>query len=115
MDSIDGLPRSNIGNESIWGIVDRLTKNAHLIPVKSTRTAPVLAKLFMKNIVRLHGVPSSIVSDGDALFTSEFWKSLQDVLGTKLKMTTAYHPQIDGQNKRVNKVLVDLLRACVLD
>ena len=115
MDFIDGLPRSNRGNEGIWIIVDRLTKSAHFIPVKSTRTAPVLAKLFLKNIVRLHGVPSSIVSNRDALFTSKFLKSVQDVLGTKLKMSTVYHPQTDGKTKRVNKVLEDLLRACVLD
>ena len=72
MDFIDWLPRSRRGNESIWVIMDRLTKSAHFIPVKSTRTAPVLAKLFMKNIVRLYGVPSSIVNERDVLFTSEF-------------------------------------------
>ena len=72
MDFINRLPRSNKENESIWVIVDRLTKSAHFILVKSTRMALVLAKLFMKNIIRLHGVPSSIVSDRDALFTSEF-------------------------------------------
>lgn len=115
MDFIDGMPRSNRQNESIWVIVDRLTKSAHFIPLKSTRTAPVLAKLFIKNIVRLHGIPSSIVSDRDSLFTSKFWKSLQEILGTKLKISTAYHSQTDGQTERVNKVLEDLLRACVLD
>ena len=72
MDFIDGLPRSSRGNESIWVIVDRLTKSAHLIPVMSTRTAPSLAKLFIKNVVRLHRIPSSIVSDRDSLFTSKF-------------------------------------------
>lgn len=68
-----------------------MTKSAHVILVKLTRTAPVSAKLFVKNIVRLHEITSSIVSDIDALFTSEFWNSLQEVLGTKLKMSTAYH------------------------
>lgn len=72
--------------------MDRLTESARLIPVNSTGTTPVLAKLFMKNIVRLHGIPNSIVSDRDALLTNEFWKSLEDVLGTKLKTSTAYHP-----------------------
>lgn len=72
MDFIDELPRSNRENESIWVIVDRLTKSAHFIPIKLTRTTSVLAKLFMKNIVRLHEIPSSIVSDRDPLFTSEF-------------------------------------------
>ena len=79
MDFIDGLPRSNKGNESIWVIVDILTKSAHFILVKSTKTALGLAKLFVKNIVRLHGIPSGIVSDRDALFTSKFWRSLQRV------------------------------------
>ena len=91
MDFIDGLPRSNQENESIRVIVDRLTKSAHFILVKSTRMTPVLAKLFMKNIVRLHGIPSSIVSDRDSLFASEFWKSPQETIDTKLKMSTAYH------------------------
>ena len=76
MDFIDGLPRSRKGNESIWVIVDRLTKSAHFIPVRSNRTAASLAQLYVKEVVRLHGVPSSIVSDRDPLFTSEFWRSL---------------------------------------
>ena len=71
-DFIDGLLRSSRGNENICIIVDILTKSAHFIPVKSTRTAPILAKLFMKNVVRLHGIPSSIVSDRDSLFTTKF-------------------------------------------
>lgn len=91
VDFIDGLPKSSRGNESIWVTMDSLTMNARFILVKSTRTAPVLAKLFMKNIVRLHGVPNSIVSDKDALVTSEFWNILQEVLGTKLKMGIEYY------------------------
>ena len=96
MDFIDGLPRSRSGHSSIWVIVDRLTKSAHFVPIKSSRTASHLAKLYVKEIVRLHGVPSSIVSDRDPLFTSHFWKSLQQALGTKLNFSTAYHPQSDG-------------------
>lgn len=115
MDFIDGLPRSQRGNESIWVIVDRLTKVAHFIPISSQRNADRLAQLYIREVVKLHGVPISIVSDRDALFTSEFWKSLQSALGTRIDMGTAYHPQTDGQTERVNQILEDMLRACVLD
>ena len=115
MDFIDGLPRTRRGNERIWVIVDRLTKSAHFIPVKSTRTAFSLAELYMKEIVRLHGIPSSIVCDRDPLFTSRYWKAFQGTMGTKLNLSTAYHPQTDGQTERVNQILEDLLRACIID
>lgn len=115
MDFIDGLPRSRSGHDSLWVIVDRLTKSAHFLPVRSTRTVPLLAKLYVKEIVKLHGIPTSIVSDHDPLFTSGFWKALQKALGTQLSFSTAYHPQSDGQTERVNQILEDLLRACVLD
>ena len=110
MDFIDGFPRSRRGNTSIWVIVDRLTKSAHFIPIKSRRTVASLASLYLKEIVRLHGIPSSIVSDQDPIFTSEFWRSLQEAVGTQLCLRTAYHPQTDGQTERVNRVLEDLLR-----
>ena len=97
------------------GYVDRLTKSAHFIPVKPTRTAASLAEIYVKEIVRLHGVPSSIVSDRDPIFTSQFWEALQTALGTRLSLSTAYHPQTDGQTERVNRILEDLLRACILD
>ena len=77
MDFVDGLPRSRKGSTSIWVIVDRLTKSVHFIPVKSKRTASGLASIYLREIVRLHGVPSSIVSDRDLIFTSQFWNSLQ--------------------------------------
>ena len=96
-------------------IVDRLTKSAHFIPIKSKRTAPFLASLYIREVVRLHGVPSGIVSDRDPLFTSEFWRSLQKALGTQQRLSTAYHPQTDGQTERVNRVLEDLLQMCILD
>ena len=76
MDFIDGFPRSSRGNESIWVIVNSLNKSVHFIPVMLTRTTPILAKLFMKIVVRLHGIPVSIINDRDSLFTSKFWKSL---------------------------------------
>lgn len=92
MDFIDGLPRTKKGNEGMWVIVDRLTKSAHFIPVKATRTAASLAEIFLKEIVRLHGVPVGIVSDRDPIFTNKFWEALQSALGTSLRLSTAYHP-----------------------
>src|SRR5574338_534509 len=115
MDFIDGLPRTKRGNTSIWVVVDRLTKVAHFIPVKAERNAPKLAQIFMKEVVRLHGIPKTIVSDRDTIFTSRFWKSFQEAMGSELCLSTAYHPQSDGQTEVVNKVLEDLLRACTLD
>ena len=114
MDFITGLPRSNRGHDSIWVIVDRLTKVAHFIPVKTTYNGAQLADLYMSRIVSLHRVPKRIVSDRGTQFTSRFWKALHEALGTKLAFSTAYHPQTDGQTERVNQILEDMLRACVL-
>ena len=115
MDFIDGLPKTRRGNDSIWVVVDRLTKSAHFIPVKSDRNASTLAQLFIKEIVRLHGIPKTIVSDRDTIFTSKFWQSFHKAMGTDLCLSTAYHPQSDGQTEIVNKLLEDMLRACILD
>ena len=82
MDFVDGLPRSKGGNQSIWVIVDRLTKVAHFLPVPKMRTTEYLARLYIREIMRLHGTPLSIVSDRDPLFTSAFWKSFQKRMGT---------------------------------
>jgi hypothetical protein len=114
MDFVTGLPRTQKGNDSIWVIIDRLTKVAHFIPVKTTVGGATLARIYLKEIVRLHGIPRKIVSDRGTQFTSKFWTSLEKAMGTKLDFSTAYHPQTDGQTERVNKVLEDLLRACVL-
>ena len=92
MDFVSGLPKTLQNHDSIWVIVDRLTKAAHFIPVNITYTRDKLAELYVQNIVRLHGVPRSIVFDRDSRFTSKFWKSLQTALGTRLKFSTAYHP-----------------------
>jgi transposase InsO family protein len=114
MNFITGLSRTQKGNDSIWVIIDRLTKVAHFIPVKTTFGGATLARIYLKEIVRLHGIPRKIVSDRGTQFTFKFWTSLQKDMGTKLDFSTAYHPQTDGQTKRVNKVLEDLLRAFVL-
>ena len=103
MDFIDGLPRSRAGHDNLWVIVDRLTKSAHFIPVRSNRIAPKLAKIYVKEIVHLHGVPNAIVNDRDPLFTSGFWKSLENAMGSKLNCSITYHPQSDGQTELINK------------
>ena len=115
MDFVSGLPKTVAGHDSIWVIVDRLTKSAHFLSVRTTFTLDKLAEIYIKEIVRLHGVPVSIVSDRDSRFTAKFWKSLQQGLGTKLKFSTAFHPQTDGQSERTIQILEDMLRACVLD
>jgi hypothetical protein len=114
MDFITGLSRSNRGHDSIWVIIDRLTKVAHFLPVKTTHKGRDLAELYMSRIVSLHGVPKVIVTDRGTQFTSRFWNKLHEALGTKLSFSTAYHPQTGGQTERVNQILEDMLRACVL-
>ena len=96
-------------------IIDRLTKSAHFLPMKVNFFMDRLVSLYVREIVRMHGVFVSIVSDKDPHFTSRFWHSLQKALGTKLSFNTAFHPQTDGQSKRVIQVLEYLLRACTLD
>jgi transposase InsO family protein len=114
MDFIVGLPRTQSGYDSIWVIVDRLTKVAHFIPVKTTYTGPRFVDLYIARIVCLHGVPKRIVSDRGSQFTSRFWQKLHESLDTRLNFSLAYHPQTDGQTERVNQILEDMLRACAL-
>ena len=114
MDFITGLPRSPRGNDEIWVIIDRLSKVAHFLPVWVDITAAKLADLYAARIVVLHGVPKKIISDRGSLFTSRFWTSFQQAMGTRLNFSTAFHPQTDGQTERVNQVLEDMLRACVI-
>ncbi|MBS2634099.1 transposase family protein, partial [Salmonella enterica subsp. enterica serovar 1,4,[5],12:i:-] len=114
MDFIVGLPRTPQGHDSIWVIVDRLTKTAHFIPVNTIYTAKKYAEIYLERIVCLHGVPKTIISDRGALFVARFWEQLQLSLGTKLIRSSAYHPQTDGQTERVNQILEDMLRACVI-
>ncbi|KAL0544358.1 hypothetical protein IC582_019472 [Cucumis melo] len=114
MDFLFGLPRTSIGHDGIWVIVDRLTKTTRFIPIKMTSTLDQLARLYVDKIVSQYGVPVSIVSDRDPRFTSKFWPSLQKAMGTGLKFSTSFHPQTDGQSERTIQTLEDMLRACVL-
>jgi hypothetical protein len=115
MDFVSGFPKAQGGQDAVWVIVDRLTKTAHFLPIKMNYSMDRLAELYVKEIVRLHGVPVSIVSDRDPRFTSRFWRSLQEAMGTKLTFSTAFHPQTDGQTERTIQTLEDMLRLCVLD
>jgi hypothetical protein len=114
MDFILGLPTTQKENNSIWVIVDRLTKLAHFLLVKTAFRPPQYAEKYIAEIFRLHGMPKTIVSNRGSQFTAHFWEHLHKGLGTSLVRSTAYHPQTGGQTERVNRVLEDMLRACVL-
>ncbi|GJZ25172.1 putative reverse transcriptase domain-containing protein [Tanacetum coccineum] len=115
MDFVTKLPRTAAGQDTIWVIVDRLTKSAHFLPMREDDTLEKLTRQYLKEVVSRHRVPVSIIFDRDGKFTSHFWKSLHKALGTQLDMSTAYHPETDGQSKRTTQTLEDMLRACVLD
>ncbi|GKA83538.1 putative reverse transcriptase domain-containing protein [Tanacetum coccineum] len=115
MDFITKLPRTSSGHDSIWVIVDRLTKSAHFLTIREEYPTEKLARLYINEMVARHGVPISIISNQDGRFTSQFWKMLQRALGTRLDMITTYHPQTDGQSERTIQTLEDMLRACVID
>ena len=115
MDFVSGLPLSASKKDAIWVVVDRLTKSAHFIPVRTDFSLDKLAELYVYQIVRLYGVPVSIVSDRDPRFTSRFWKKLQEALGTKLHFSSAFHPQTDGQSERIIQILEDMLRCYILE
>jgi transposase InsO family protein len=112
---IVGLPRTTKGYDSIWVIVGRLTKIAHFLPVKTYYPVLAYAELYIARILSLHGVPKTVMSDRGPQFVSKFWEELHKSLGTKLLHSSAYHPQTSGQTERVNQILEDMLRACVLD
>ncbi|GJT08728.1 putative reverse transcriptase domain-containing protein [Tanacetum coccineum] len=115
MDFVTKLPRTQSGNDTIWVIVDRLTKSAHFLPMRETDPMDKLARLYLKEVVTRHGIPVSIICDRDPRFTSNFWRSFQKAMGTRLDMSTAYHPETDGQSERTIQTLEDMLRACVID
>ncbi|GKB30193.1 putative reverse transcriptase domain-containing protein [Tanacetum coccineum] len=115
MDFITKLPKTAAGFNSIWVIVDRLTKFAHFLPMKETDSIEKLTRLYMKEIVARHGILVSIISDHDSHFTLRVWQSLHKALGTQLNLSTPYHPQTDGQIERTIQTLEDMLRACVID
>ncbi|GJP49090.1 hypothetical protein CLOM_g8351 [Closterium sp. NIES-68] len=109
MDFVTGLPAGPSGNDAILIVIDRLTKMAHFSACKTTITAEQTAKLFLTNIVRLHGFPSAIISDRDPRFTSNFWTKNRQQYGTRLHLSTAYHPQSDGQTERTNQTMEQLI------
>ncbi|WVZ97299.1 hypothetical protein U9M48_042847 [Paspalum notatum var. saurae] len=114
MDFIVGLPGTRKGYNSIRVVVDRLTKVAHFIPVNTTYSGARLAELYISRIVCLHGVPKRIISDRGSQFTSRFCEQLHDSFDSKLRFSTAYHPQTDGQTERTNQIIEDMLRACAI-
>ncbi|GJU67897.1 reverse transcriptase domain-containing protein [Tanacetum coccineum] len=115
MDLVTKLPRSSSGYDAIWVIVDRLTKSTHFLPIREDYKTEKLARIYINEIVARHGVSVSIISDRDGRFASQLWQALQEALGTKLHMSTAYHPETDGQSESTIKTLEDMLRACVMD
>ena len=115
MDFMVGLPLTSRNHDSVWVVVDRLTKSAHFLPVKTDYSLDKLAELYIEEIVWLHWILVSIISDRDPRFTSRFWGKLQEALSTWLNFSTTFHSQTDGQSERVIQVLEDMLRSCVTD
>lgn len=115
MNFIYGLPLMLAKKDFVWVIVNRLTKYAHFLPIWTDYSLQKLAKLYVSEIVTLHGVPVLIVSNWDLRCTSRLQKKLHEALGTRLDFSTAYHPQTDGQLERVIHILEDMLRSCIID
>ena len=115
MNSITGLPRTHRQHDSIWVIVDRMTKSSRFLAVKTTYSAEDYAKPYLSKIVRLHGVPLSIISDRGPQFNPHFWKSFQKGLGTQVNLSTTFHPHTDGQAEHTIQTLEDMLRSWVID
>ena len=115
MEFIAGLPRSQNWYDSTWVIVDRLTKSAHFLPVRTNYLGEGYAKIYINEIVWLHGAPVSIISYRGTQFSSQFWRSFQKGLRTQVNLSTAFHPQTDGKAERTIQTLEYMLRACVID
>nr|GEW40863.1 putative reverse transcriptase domain-containing protein [Tanacetum cinerariifolium] len=115
MDFVTKLPRTQSGNDTIWVILDRLTKSAHFLSMKETEPMDKLARLYLKVVAMRHGILVLIICDRDPRFALNFWREFQKTVGTRLDMSTAYHPQTDGQKERTIQTLEDMLRGCVID
>ncbi|KAJ0853490.1 putative nucleotidyltransferase, Ribonuclease H [Helianthus annuus] len=115
MDFITGLPWTSKGHDMIWVIVDRLTKSAHFLPIREKDSTAKLAEIYLNEIVARHGVPTSIISDRDGRFVSRIWQSFQESIGSRLDLSTTFHPQTDRQSEGTIQTLEDMLRACVMD
>ena len=115
MDFITKLPCTPSSHDSIWVVVDRLTKSAHFLPIREDYKVEKLARIYTNEIICRHGTPRDIVSDRDGRFTSLLWETFQSALGTTLNLSTAFHPQTDGQTERTIRTLEDTLRSCVID
>jgi hypothetical protein len=113
LDFITGFPKTQKPNDSIMVVIDKLSKSAHFIPVKSTFKDINIAEIFMKIFFRRHGIPKMVISDKDVKFTSAFWKELFAGINTNLNISTSYHPQMDGQTERTNQIIEDMLRMYV--
>ena len=111
MDFMIHLPRTPQRHDTVWVIIDRLIKSAHFLVMRMTFTLEEFFQLYIREIVRLHGVSVSIASDKDPRFMAHFWKSFQRAIGTLLIMSTAFHPKKDGQSERTIQILEDMLRA----
>nr|GFA12647.1 reverse transcriptase domain-containing protein [Tanacetum cinerariifolium] len=115
MDFVTKLPKSSQGYDTIWVVVDRLTKSAIFTPMREIDSMEKQARMYLKVVVSRHGIPVSVICDHDLRFASNFWRSLQKALGTSLDMSIAYHPETDGQSERIIQTLEDMLRACMID
>ncbi|GJW24069.1 putative reverse transcriptase domain-containing protein [Tanacetum coccineum] len=115
MNFVNKFPRTSSGHDTIWVIMDRLTKSAHFLPMRENYKMDRLARLYLNEIVARHGVPILIISDRDSRFMSRYWQSMQEALGTRLDMSTAYHTQTDGQSEHTIQTLEYMLRACIVD
>ncbi|CAI7747724.1 unnamed protein product, partial [Closterium sp. NIES-54] len=115
LDFITGLPPTNAGHDAILVVIDKFSKMGHFIPTHTTACTEETAHLFLKHIISQHGIPTTLISDRDPKFTSKFWKELMSLMGTRLAMSSAYHPQTDGQTERLNQIVEQLLRAACKD